>query len=282
MLAAVGLLAMLAAAAAAARCTGSPNCRACSNCSSCGHCKAGGTCGVCATSADPEPAPELKPEPSGAERDAQRQRERLARLAKRAREDKGQKGTESEADAESEATNHDGTRPAIQVYFSPGTEAVAAIVAEIRGAEAKIDIQAYRLTSTKVVKALLDAHKRGVTVRVVLDGRQQSAKYSDATIFHNAGVPTFVDAEHPIAHNKVILIDDRTVITGSYNFSANAERNAENLLVIRDATLAATYQANFEEHLEHAERYKGLAAPVKKQAPKAGEAETEDDVVAPR
>lgn len=60
------------------------------------------------------------------------------------------------------------------------------------------------------------------------------------------------------SQNKVILVDGGTVIIGSYNFSANAEKNAENLLIIRHADLAVAYAANFEEHLAHAEKYKGL------------------------
>jgi phosphatidylserine/phosphatidylglycerophosphate/cardiolipin synthase-like enzyme len=67
----------------------------------------------------------------------------------------------------------------------------------------------------------------------------------------------FIDAEHAIAHNKLILIDYDTVITGSFNFTKAAEeRNAENLLILRgDADLAAKYRANFELHLSHSRRY---------------------------
>ena len=55
----------------------------------------------------------------------------------------------------------------------------------------------------------------------------------------NAGIPVLIDAKHAIAHNKVMVIDDQTVITGSFNFTKAAEEhNAENLLVIRDKDLA--------------------------------------------
>ena len=70
-----------------------------------------------------------------------------------------------------------------------------------------------------------------------------------------------IDAEHAIAHNKVILIDGGTVITGSFNFSKAAEeRNAENLLVIRDTGLEAKYLANFELHRQHSRHYAPPAA----------------------
>jgi len=71
----------------------------------------------------------------------------------------------------------------------------------------------------------------------------------------------FPTTRHAIAHNKVMLIDRKTIITGSFNFSAAAEdRNAENLLVIGDdPALYAAYAENFAAHLAHAERYEGIA-----------------------
>ena len=70
-------------------------------------------------------------------------------------------------------------------------------------------------------------------------------------------IPTYLDARHPIAHNKIILIDGRTIITGSFNFTKQAERNnAENLLVIGGRPkLFAAYEANFREHLGHSMAY---------------------------
>jgi len=67
-----------------------------------------------------------------------------------------------------------------------------------------------------------------------------------------------IDAKHAIAHNKIMVIDGETVITGSFNFTKQAENaNAGNLLVIRDATLAEQYVANWKAHAEHSEAYEG-------------------------
>ena len=76
---------------------------------------------------------------------------------------------------------------------------------------------------------------------------------------NNAGIPTYIDAKHAIAHNKIMIIDGTTLITGSFNFTKAAEeRNAKNLLVVRgNAELVKKYIANFQEHLEHSEKYKG-------------------------
>ncbi len=72
----------------------------------------------------------------------------------------------------------------------------------------------------------------------------------------NVGIPTFIDPAHAIAHNKIIVIDQETVITGSFNFTRAAEeRNAENLLIIKSKDLAKPYIDNWNQHKEHSEPY---------------------------
>ena len=67
-----------------------------------------------------------------------------------------------------------------------------------------------------------------------------------------------IDANHAIAHNKVIVIDGETVLTGSFNFTKAAqEKNAENLLIIRDPALAAQYTKNWDAHRQHSQPYVG-------------------------
>jgi len=67
-----------------------------------------------------------------------------------------------------------------------------------------------------------------------------------------------MDAKHAIAHNKIMIIDSATVITGSFNFTKAAQQsNAENLLVLRDAAAAAKYEANWNIHVRHSEPYAG-------------------------
>jgi phosphatidylserine/phosphatidylglycerophosphate/cardiolipin synthase-like enzyme len=86
------------------------------------------------------------------------------------------------------------------------------------------------LPTAPIAKALLDAHKRGVQVQVILDKSQRTEKYSSADFLANQGVPTLIDANHAIAHNKVIVIDGEIVLTGSFNFTKAAqEKNAENV-----------------------------------------------------
>ena len=130
---------------------------------------------------------------------------------------------------------------------------------ELDAARQTILVQAYSFTSTPIAKALIEAHKRGVKITVILDKSNRKDNYSAADFVAHADIPCFIDAQHAIAHNKVMLIDGRTIITGSFNFTKAAESsNAENLLVIHDhPKLFAAYEANFKKHLGHSEAYAG-------------------------
>jgi phosphatidylserine/phosphatidylglycerophosphate/cardiolipin synthase-like enzyme len=146
--------------------------------------------------------------------------------------------------------------PPIEVHFSPKGGCTDAIVREIDAARQSILMQAYSFTSKPIAQALVAAHKRGVKVNAILDKDQETANYSEADFLIHAGIPTQIDAEHAIAHNKVMVIDDGVVITGSFNFTNNAEKsNAENLLVIRDETIAKLYADNWSDHAAHSRNY---------------------------
>jgi phosphatidylserine/phosphatidylglycerophosphate/cardiolipin synthase-like enzyme len=144
------------------------------------------------------------------------------------------------------------------VYFSPNHGATKAVVDVLTAARRTILVQAYSFTSAPIAKALAEAHARGVDVQVILDRRETGTKYSSADFVAHAGIPTLIDGAHAIAHNKVMIIDDDTVITGSFNFTTAAERqNAENLLVVRDRALAARYVETWHTHAAHSSRYAG-------------------------
>jgi phosphatidylserine/phosphatidylglycerophosphate/cardiolipin synthase-like enzyme len=145
-----------------------------------------------------------------------------------------------------------------EVCFSPHGECTNAIISELSKAKISALVQAYSFTSVPITKALLDAFKRGVRVEVILDKSQKTHKYSSATFFFNAGIPTRIDAHHKVAHNKMMVIDGETVITGSFNFTNAAEKkNAENLLIIHDRKLAEKYVKNWQEHAKHSDLYVG-------------------------
>jgi|SRR5579863_2606273 len=145
-----------------------------------------------------------------------------------------------------------------EVCFTPGGNCTDRIIDTIERAHTSIYVQAYSFTSAPIAKALLGAHRRGVRVEVILDRSNQRARYSSSDLLASRHIPTYIDAEHAIAHNKVMIIDQERVITGSFNFTKAAqEHNAENLLIIHDQALAQHYFENWEMHRKHSKAYEG-------------------------
>lgn len=145
------------------------------------------------------------------------------------------------------------------VYFSPNGGATKAIVNELNNARSEILIQAYSFTSAPIAKAIVDAGKHGVRIEVVLDKSQRTEKYSSADFVAHAGFPVYIDSNHKIAHNKIMIVDKSVLITGSFNFSKAAEEsNAENLLILKgNKPLVDRYIDNFELHKKHSVIYLG-------------------------
>ena len=104
------------------------------------------------------------------------------------------------------------TTARVAVYFSPQGGATDAVVQAIGAAQTQILVQAYAFTSAPIATALVEAHKRSVNILAVLDKSNQTQQYSAATFLLNAGIPTRIDAEHAIAHSKVMVIDNATLI----------------------------------------------------------------------
>lgn len=142
--------------------------------------------------------------------------------------------------------SQDADLKAINVCFTPPSGCSELIAREISHASNDLYIQAYGFTSQKIVNQILAAHNKGVEVNVLLDKSNLTDRYSKIMQLTDAGIKVKVDKLSGIAHNKVIIIDSQKVITGSFNFTNNADqRNAENVLLIQDANLAATYLKNW-------------------------------------
>lgn len=139
-----------------------------------------------------------------------------------------------------------------RVMFSPKGGVTEAVVGEINAAQREIMLFAYSFTSDPIEAALVAASKRGVKVQVIVDRHQVDPQGSAAMPLAQAGVRVLVDEKHAIMHNKVILIDSEIVITGSFNWTKQAETsNAENLLIIRSKGLFEKYKENWQLHSSH-------------------------------
>lgn len=133
-----------------------------------------------------------------------------------------------------------------EICFTPGQNCTNLIIKNMDKAKKSLLVQAYSFTSAPIAKAIIDAKKRGVDVKVILDKSQFSQKYSSSKFLMNQEIQIWKDDKVAIAHNKVMIIDDMITITGSFNFTKAAqERNAENVLIIDDSVLAKKYTDNW-------------------------------------
>jgi phosphatidylserine/phosphatidylglycerophosphate/cardiolipin synthase-like enzyme len=146
----------------------------------------------------------------------------------------------------------------VSVYFAPETDLAVLVIDRIAAAGKSVHVQAYALGSPAIADALIAAHRRGLEVRIVLDAERAGEEDSQSKRLAREGIPTFADAKESKVHSKIMLIDGRTIVTGSYNFAeAQDKRTADNLILIEGAgDLVSAYEDNFMIHLEHAKRIK--------------------------
>jgi phosphatidylserine/phosphatidylglycerophosphate/cardiolipin synthase-like enzyme len=138
------------------------------------------------------------------------------------------------------------------VYFTPPANAAAAIVKTIDASEREVLVQAYGFTHNAIAQALVRAHQRGVKVRVLLDQKSKTSNFYVIGVLVDANMMVRQDGKHAIAHNKVMVIDQAIVITGSFNFTNSAEtRNAENVLILKSPDLAQQYRLQWQNHWAH-------------------------------
>ena len=143
-----------------------------------------------------------------------------------------------------------------EVCFTPGRQCTHLLVNTINKAKKSIYVQAYSFTAYAIAKALVQAKRRGIQVEVILD--QSNFKPGQRTVapyLLRNDIACWNDNTVSIAHNKVMIIDNNTVETGSFNFTNAAQYyNAENILIIHDSHLAKLYLNNWLNRQHHAHR----------------------------
>ena len=131
---------------------------------------------------------------------------------------------------------------AVRLCFTPNQKCEPKIIRSIDTATKKITVYTYAFTSWPIAKALLRAKQRGVYIQIFVDKGQLQEKHSRILDLKASGIPVTPIKMPGIFHHKVMIIDEKQVITGSYNFTYAAEnRNAENVLFLDSEALALEY-----------------------------------------
>ena len=137
----------------------------------------------------------------------------------------------------------------IESYFAPEDQVTERLLALIGQADDSIRFMAFILTDDRLGEAIMGRHEHGLTVQGVFEERNADLAYSVFGRMYGVEprMDVRLDGNTYMMHHKVIILDDETVILGSFNFSRSAnEVNDENLLVIHDGDVARQYRAEFK------------------------------------
>jgi phosphatidylserine/phosphatidylglycerophosphate/cardiolipin synthase-like enzyme len=164
----------------------------------------------------------------------------------------GEFGPTSPSTVDQQALTIDSTQ--IQVLFAAEDEVVSKLVPLVESAESSVRVMAFAFTHDDLGAALLERAEAGVDVKAIFETRGSETEYSELRGLYCAGVPARQDGNPGTFHHKVFIIDDEIVVTGSLNFSSNADdSNDENVLVIANKDIAAEYLQEFDRRWAEAE-----------------------------
>ncbi len=157
----------------------------------------------------------------------------------------GEFGPTSTSTVSNQSTTIDGTP--VQVLFAAEDEVVSQLVPLVEGATDSIRFMAFSFTHDDLGQAVRKKAKGGVDVKGIFEVRGSETEYSELTALYCDDVAVRQDGNKGTFHHKVFVIDDKTVVTGSLNFSDNADNsNDENVVIINNSDIAAQYLQEFD------------------------------------
>jgi phosphatidylserine/phosphatidylglycerophosphate/cardiolipin synthase-like enzyme len=135
----------------------------------------------------------------------------------------------------------------IQIYFSPEDKVLDHMIPVVSSANSSIRFMAFSFTDFPLAKAMLDRASAGVNVAGVFEKVGSDTESSELRTFFCAKVPARQDGNPRFLHDKLIIVDNRFVISGSFNFSSNAtENNDENVIIVDNPQIANLYTQEFQ------------------------------------
>lgn len=135
-----------------------------------------------------------------------------------------------------------------KAYFSPGDDCLNHILELIDGCENSLDICVFTISDDRIKNALLNAHVENVAIRVISDNDKLKDEGSDIKELSQRGIAVKIDTTPYHMHHKFMIVDGKTLLTGSYNWTRSAARfNQENVLSMQDANVISSFQEHFDE-----------------------------------
>ena len=135
-----------------------------------------------------------------------------------------------------------------EAFFSPSDASWQRIRGLLKTVGRAVDICVFTITDDRISGPILDAHRRGVKVRIITDNEKAFDRGSDAESLARNGVPLVVDRTRHHMHHKFAIFDNKRLLTGSYNWTRSAaDNNEENFLITSDRRLVKPFQQQFEK-----------------------------------
>ena len=135
---------------------------------------------------------------------------------------------------------------ASQVYFAPGNACHKALLGCLHDACSSLDICVFTITDDRITDHIRRARSRGVSIRIITDNEKAWDPGSDIYDLADSGFQVCQDSSPEHMHHKFVLVDDRKVITGSFNWTKGSSRNYENILICDDLQVASAYRQEFD------------------------------------
>lgn len=141
-----------------------------------------------------------------------------------------------------------GSAETSDVYFSPGDACRTAIIQQINTAVRELKICVFTISDDLITNALLTAHKKGLAIQVVTDNDKLHDEGSDIEQLAEEGIEIKIDDTPYHMHHKFMVADQRTLLTGSYNWTRSAARyNHENILLTKESGVVKSYLKEFSQ-----------------------------------
>lgn len=120
----------------------------------------------------------------------------------------------------------------VAAYFSPYEDIEGLVVDELKVAGESIRCSLYGITNSRITEVLIDRVSSGVDIKLCLDKTQSAGKHSTHKELKEAGAEVVIKKTGVLEHNKFCVIDNKTVIMGSYNFSSSAQKQDNSIVVM--------------------------------------------------
>jgi len=134
------------------------------------------------------------------------------------------------------------------VVFSPGEDCLNALLSLIRSSKKSLQICVFTISDNRIRDALIDAHQRGVDIRIITDNDKTEDQGSDIETLAYKGLSVRVDNTRHHMHHKFVVVDEKVLATGSFNWTLSASKyNHENILQINDTKVIADFVEEFEK-----------------------------------